>query len=570
MTQLLASLQLPLPLNGRVFPTLLDSTIMSSLSPYKTQRWDGLPGEIRLLILKALVQDGCRLAHLATVSREWQVVLERHNFARIKLTPSRLADFRSMVHRNRTLVGYIWFCLELDDYDCTKCAPGHETPLDLDEMAEAVGIVDTDKCPITASFQTLFSTLSTWDPKGDLILDISIHSPSDPEHWFKYLTFLPDMPDHPSQTIPTKLEAWDDAQHGWIAGSRHVAPPHRAFLKVFHVVMDEGPFDSDDIEFEWWDQLPSVPAVTSLLLRQQSRRRWKPNALAHMLARFPRLQEVHYEPWREWCSQQRHTDKGELSLSMCPSSSLITSALMEYLAFHDLFESIQRSNLPLKRLVVFENFNQQYPAVLQRFQFGEDLEQCHSTRNPHPAVGRIVALASLQLEHLAASFLVDARHFFAIEPSWEWSNLTTLVLTSKVLRPGEDPVEIGAMLHAAAAAAMRMPRLETMEIWNGRIGLAAVFRYQTLRNARQATVTWRATWELTMEPSLIRAWEAVVHHRYDDSWRLRVVQEWLDTAAIKSHGDAISCLRLSGQVIRPVSLQQIQMEQKALEGTKTV
>jgi hypothetical protein len=41
-------------------------------------------------------------------------------------------------------------------------------------------------------------------------------------------------------------------------------------------------------------------------------------------------------------------------------------------------------------------------------------------------------------------------------------------------------------------------------------------------------------------------------------------------AAVKSHGHAIRYLSLSGQVIRPVSLQQIRMEQKALEGAKTV
>lgn len=286
---------------------------MSLTSPYKTRRWDDLPGEVRLLIFEALVRDGCKLAHLATVSREWQGELERHNFARLKLTPSRLADFDAMVHRNRTLVGYIWFCLELDDYDCTKCAPGHGSRLDLDELAEAATVSDTDKCPITASFQSLFSVLSTWDPKGDLILDISIYSPSDSAHWFKYLTFLPD---HPSPTIPTK--ACDDAQHGWVAGSRHAAPPRQAFLKVFHAVMEEGPpFDSDVAEFEWWDQLPSVSAVTSLFLRQQNRRRWKPDALAHMFARFPRLQEVHYEPWREWCGYlQGKTDKGEESTAV--------------------------------------------------------------------------------------------------------------------------------------------------------------------------------------------------------------------------------------------------------------
>jgi hypothetical protein len=58
--------------------------------------WDGLPGEIRLLILEALMQDGC--SRLATVSREWQTELERHNFARIRLTPSRLVDFSSMIY----------------------------------------------------------------------------------------------------------------------------------------------------------------------------------------------------------------------------------------------------------------------------------------------------------------------------------------------------------------------------------------------------------------------------------------------------------------------------------------
>ncbi|KAK3387613.1 hypothetical protein B0H63DRAFT_470510 [Podospora didyma] len=89
---------------------------MSSISPYKTQKWEARATQLRPN----------------------------------QTTPSRLADFRSMVHRNRTLVGYIWFCLELDDYNCTKCAPRNS--LTLDELAEAVSISDTDTRPITASF----------------------------------------------------------------------------------------------------------------------------------------------------------------------------------------------------------------------------------------------------------------------------------------------------------------------------------------------------------------------------------------------------------------------------------
>ena len=253
------------------------------------------------------------------------------------------------------------------------------------------------------------------------------------------------------------------------------------------------------------------------------------------------------------------------------------------------------SNSTLKRLVIFENFNQQYPAIMQQSIDPQRFDWCDSFRNPTPAVGRMAAVASRRLEHLAASFVVDASHFFAIEAnhyyfdikainywsgyfdvshyfnaevSWEWPNLSSLALTSNRLTPNENPAEIGAMLKAAAAAAIKMPKLETMEVWNGRKGLAALFKYQASRKYRQATITWRGTWKLAMEPSVIQAWEAVMRHY--GGWRLNWVQETLDGALINHHGDAIHHLMLSSQVIRPVSLQQIRIEQKALEGVSTV
>ncbi|EXJ84734.1 hypothetical protein A1O3_05405 [Capronia epimyces CBS 606.96] len=510
--------------------------------------WASLPPEIRILILRVLIQDGCKLSRLATVSREWQTELEKYNFARIKGTPSRLVDFGSMIHRNRALVNYIWFCLEVDGYDCTTCAPGLHGRLPDEEYEAAIIIQDADGCPIPTAFQNLFSVLSTWGLNGDLVLDISIYSPSDSKHWFPYLTFMPDIASDMlgggiEQTISNK--DYNDPQHGWVAGFRHSAPPRTAIYKVFHGVMEEGPFATDELELQWWDQLPSIPAVTSLLLRQQNRRRWKPHSLAHMFARFPRLQEVHYEPWREWGLMQRGTD----------------------ISFHYLFKYIPRFNRNLKRLVVFENFNQQYPPIMQRFQFGEDIAECDSLRSPAPAVSHMIALASLKLEHLAASFIVDASDFFKIEPSWEWSNLSSIVLTSNLLAP-EHPIEIGDMLRAAAAAATKMSRLETMEIWNGRQGLAALFKYQVFHDRHEATITWRGTWQLTMEPSILQAWEAVIHQH--DCCRLDSVQEQLDVAVIKSHGDAIHHLMLSSPVIRPISLQQIQREQKFLEGVPTL
>ncbi|PON23059.1 hypothetical protein TGAM01_v208064 [Trichoderma gamsii] len=489
---------------------------MSTLSSQKQcgPALDALPTEIQLLILKALVKDGYTLSHLAAVSRDWQAEIERYNFARIKLTPSRLAGFGPMVHRNRALVQYIWLCLELEEYDCTKCAPTGR--LSEDEMVEMYAINDTTHGPITTAFENLFAVLSTWDPNGNLTLDISVYSHSDSKHWFKYLTFMPDISsdelgdDVIEQT--TLDQVHNDPQHGWGGVSGYSAPHERALHRIFHAIMDEGPFESEKLELKWWDQLPSVRVVTKLLLRQQNRRRWRPDALAHMFARFPRLEEVHYEPWREWSFIKRDTD-----------------ARYKY-----LFKSIQRSNFHLKRLVIFENFNQHYPAFEQRFLDGVDLTGCESIRIPDPDVSRIIAATSLRLEHLAASFIVDAIHFFEIEPLPVWSNLTSLVLTSKILAPNENPIEIESLLQTAV----------------------------------HATLTWRATWSFAMK-STIKAWKAVMHHHYS-GWTLDVIHERLSGADINSHGDAIHHLNLSSQVVRPISLQQIQREQKALEGIQSV
>ena len=228
----------------------------------------------------------------------------------------------------------------------------------LTEWEEAFAISDTDKCPITTAFQILFSTLSTWNPNGNLVLDISIYSPNDPNHWFKYLAVMPDTPsDRPvdggmKQTIPA--EDYNGPQHGWVAGFRNSAPPNTAIRKVFHSIMEEGPFNSEQSELRWWDQLPSVPVVTTLLLRQQNRWRWKPGSLAHMFGRFPRLREVLYEPWREWDSMQSRTDRGEYCrvstwivaqfVPICIGLlSLILSIIYVcYSDFLHLFDSIQR------------------------------------------------------------------------------------------------------------------------------------------------------------------------------------------------------------------------------------
>ncbi|TGO72829.1 hypothetical protein BELL_0414g00010 [Botrytis elliptica] len=78
-------------------------------------------------------------------------------------------------------------------------------------------------------------------------------------------------------------------------------------------------------------------------------------------------------------------------------------------------------------------------------------------------------------------------------PGSNWPNLTWLALTSRLLVPRERSAELDDMLQAAAAAAMNMPNLETMEKWNGEKGLAMLFRYQRNKRGQPAVIIYRGT-----------------------------------------------------------------------------
>jgi hypothetical protein len=247
---------------------------------------------------------------------------------------------------------------------------------------------------------------------------------------------------------------YDDHKHGWRAGRQISPPSSSAFLKLFDEIMDLGPLESEAENVLWWGKLPLVPAVTSVLLRQQTRRRWKPDALAQLFSRFPKLQEIHYEPWREWLDGlQKIQDP----------------------LFQELFKSLASSQPQLQRLVVFENSTPDF----------QEEEYFYSpSRIASPGVSYAVCSASLKLEQLSASFIVEASHFFDCagrHTSWVWANLTSVALTTRLFEPGASLTRIEDMLRDAAATAMRMPKMENMEIWNGERGSAMLFGYQHRR-----------------------------------------------------------------------------------------
>ncbi|KAI8228716.1 hypothetical protein K4K57_007677 [Colletotrichum sp. SAR 10_99] len=423
--------------------------------------WARLPPELRNEVLSILSGlHGAKYSQLATISREWHSFFETLIFAEISLTPSRLFDPKStaILFRKRSLIRYVWFRVELESYHCYKC------PLDVDENGndedndedvDVFGEKPADDNLIVYAFQSLAAALSTWEPRSHLVLDISVYSPSDALHCFKYLSFRPDTHVGECSSLLQRSSGDDqqgittihDPPHGWDAGRQTVAPHERSIYDSFEI-MSQASFEDEGQEMRWWRSLPLIPAVTVVLLRQQTRQQWAPVTLANILTRFPNMKELCCEPWREWSQLQQPLDQ--------PS-----------------------------------------------------------------------ALAG------------DA-----------------------------DFEGISSMLRNAAGAALKMPKLETMELWNGRQGVAMLFRYQKARDGQSAVITVRGTFELALGSAVTEAWEAVaLRHRHG---RVVIQSSLINPDVIRSHGDAIRQLGLSVEVIRPVSLQQIIEEHQIREGLTTI
>ncbi|TFB02235.1 hypothetical protein CCMA1212_005989 [Trichoderma ghanense] len=533
-----------------------------------------LPVEVRRMILETLVKDGRELAPFAAVSREWQAVIEPQTFKRIRVTASRITELDDMTRRNRSRVRYLWLCVELARYGCDTCSPDGEN----DDVPMFNS--DADDLLIKTAIQSLLSVLSAWDCSSPLTLDISVYSTSDREHWFKYLTFEPDDDEDDASSnqgyssIPRFNQAApcevDDARHRWNTTDKSVCTAQAAVQNVFTRILDDQPDESDDEQtdgLEWWRELALVPAITRLLLRQQTRRRWEPEALAELLTRFPRLCELHFEPWREWDDMlQSYRDDGETAFSpkrTAQTAYIIFSVVHSFTntlfffpqGYLTLLESpsIRR----LSRFTIFENFNQRY---VDAYWDGD----CSRIRPPNPELSRTLYEVGGNHDSLSASFMVDAESFFALDegqPPKRWPNLRRLFLTSQLLAPDQDDTRITKMLRAAARAAAYMPKLETLQIWNGRQKLAALFKYEAATEQGHAsTITWRGTWEFLLQAPVIQAWQSLASEPSSNG--LRVIYESIDGDEVRCHGDAMLLLELPDLVIRRVSLRQILNEER--------
>jgi hypothetical protein len=214
------------------------------------------------------------------------------------------------------------------------------------------------------------------------------------------------------------------------------------------------------------------------------------------------------------------------------------------------------SHLPkgLKTLSVFEDTNEDYIEIVRK---AESPYNVGYVRSPTRALGVTFAKKSVALEQLSVAFMTDAVCFFeACDPTWSWLNLKSLALTSRFLTLTVKASRIFSLLRAAGKAALQMPSLQNMSLWNSIKGQACAFIYQFGDGYR--SITWRSTWDLQMNPCVVEAWGRVAAENARSD--LRVEKELLNMEIIRSHGDAIHHLRLPQRVIDRESLWQIRSE----------
>lgn len=225
------------------------------------------------------------------------------------------------------------------------------------------------------------------------------------------------------------------------------------------------------------------------------------------------------------------------------------------------YQELLSTSLPqqVDVLSMFEDFNDDYNTIYctddipTGYPFPPEM-----IRTPCSVSGPLLAKQSLALRKLFASYFIDASQVFeACKLDWTWPNLTTLALTSNTMVPSTNHEETNSLLVAAGTVALRMPKLTRMEIWNGRKGIASLFRY--LAAPGSTSIEWCGTWNLQLDTNVLEAWKKVAQTNTEYILSVRKPRI-LDKDVITSHAMAILKLELADGVIHPVSLEQIRRE----------
>ncbi|TDZ29353.1 hypothetical protein C8035_v011281 [Colletotrichum spinosum] len=392
---------------------------------YRPGQWYSLPPELATMVLENLHRQQRKkgLSSYVRVCKQWQYVLEKENFRRLKLRASCLESFEEVVSpRVRDLVRHVWLNVKLLSYE-DKTNWQFSTTEEDSMMEKAVG--------------KLLAVLKTWRSTGNgLTLELTAQSPTD-QLWYRHLHYGAHGEEE-GEGIDAKMSGHDtDVCHD---GQQQSLRRHQPLMRI-HAPIYLLP-----------KELPQVDAVTRILLRRQFRRQFSYCSMNNLLASLPRLECLVYEPW---------------------------SALWHHSSWRHAHTNNDLGPKTLKRLSLFENRHEVIDPIVSGVGSHHFIGNIfHKPASSSDAVVR----RSSSLEHLSVAFMIEAQHFFhKCRAQQRWERLESLVLTSTLLGPAMDAAlitTVSGVLVAAGAAALRTPNLRTMAIWNAGVDFAGVFLYQ--------------------------------------------------------------------------------------------
>jgi hypothetical protein len=161
---------------------------------------------------------------------------------------------------------------------------------------------------LSEALYDLFTALSSWDFIGrrGITLELSIHSSSDPEHFFRNRTIqavkwtgdecLEDE-DESRAFLARRPVKWDE-RHCWKDG-RQVIPagPDNPDRKAFEDSKQKLLGRPLQIIMITARALRRVHVISAFVIRRQYHRHLAPEALGHILMALPALRSVQYEVW---------------------------------------------------------------------------------------------------------------------------------------------------------------------------------------------------------------------------------------------------------------------------------
>ncbi|KAI1419382.1 hypothetical protein F5Y12DRAFT_793975 [Xylaria sp. FL1777] len=505
-------------------------------------QWQALPLEIKHMILEIVLLHSSKRhqkSAYAIVSKEWQTFFEKRIFHRLVLRQSSIVKFGQLIqHRRRELLQHLWLRIELPKYHRNAS-----------EMRETNSEKTKNNQIVTKAVWQLLKILTSWE-KDDtrLTLELSVHSPSDSEYYLSDYCL--------DRDIYPRVDDEDCAYEEFYAhmslkrryyqvydadGSYRQLQSHRIFARSLELVKTRGKAG-----------LPSVQVVKRLLIRRQYVCSFSPDTLLEIIR----------------------------SLSGLESISLEADTVFKDGFGGKLGEYLQSTN-SLKTLSIFDE--------------NDRLRLRRKSRNKlHPSLGVALANDSCLLEHLSIAFAIDAKDFFhdfwpgdppvasPAERHWlnprtadsailksaqtlyraadeKWPALRSLALTSALLRPDSPRSTINALLQAAANAALQMPNLRLLEIWNydKDLDFVYIFQYRRFGSNGCPTITSSNTWGYNLEPHVVSSWSNVSNKHGGRDIRVQEQDIDLEGLCSKSYGSVVNHLQLRRLVLQPVSRCQL-------------